>query len=96
MYPELPTAICLEIAGVYLKADEPEKALEWVHKITSEDKYRLHEKYELLLAIYQKLGDVDKSTEVAWILFRRNRTENSLSQLLDIIGSDQKKQSSAR
>lgn len=90
MYPSLPTAICLDIAGVYLKAGDPKKALEWINKIPHEDEYMIYEKYELLLAIYQKLGDVEKSTEVAWILFRRNRTEKSLSQLLDVIGPDKR------
>jgi hypothetical protein len=43
-----------------------------------------------LLEVYRRLGEQKKQTEVAWRIFRRSRCEESLHELLAVIGPDRR------
>jgi len=90
--PDMPVASCLDIAKVYLDTGDAQMALAWVEKIPTDNHYRDYEKDQLLLPIYEKLGDQEKRAEVAWKIFQGHRTDDHFSQLLEIIGEKQREQ----
>ncbi len=80
--------IFLQIAEVYLEAGEPEEALEWLQRTQprwDEDTYD-----SLLYRAYEQLGEREKLAEVAWRMFTRNRSLDTLEALLRAIGEDQR------
>jgi len=87
-WPELTTPAFLDIARVYLEAGDAETALSWTKRVPEEEMFRAYERDNLLMEIYEKRGDKDKLAEVAWRIFRRHRSESTLSALLNIIGED--------
>lgn len=86
----LSTAACVDIARVYLECGLVETALSWLEKVKDES-YLLPERDSLLLEIYGRLGDISRQADAAWRMFRRSRSESSLSQLLGVIGHDKRK-----
>ena len=88
--PETSVAACLDIAKVYLSARNPQKALDWLEKISDKETFRINDKNLLLLAIYKKLRNPEKMAETAWRIFHGNRSEENFAQLLSIIGKDQR------
>lgn len=91
-WPELSTASRIEIADVYLQSGQPEAALKWLDSIPVEDHYKDDERDSLLMDVCDALGDKNRLKETAWRIFRRHRSEETLSQLLSVLGEDQRKQ----
>jgi hypothetical protein len=86
----LSAAACVDIARVYLDSGDAETALSWIHRVTTEETSQPHERDQLLLDIYGKLGNTDKQTEVSWRIFRYHRSADTLADLLAVIGQDQR------
>lgn len=89
--PELSTAAQIDIARVYLESGDPKTALSWLERVQDES-FRSSDRDDLLLIVYQKLGDADKAAEVAWRIFRNYRSKESLKNLLSIIGDSKREQ----
>jgi len=80
--------VFLQIAEVYLEAREPEEALEWLRRTQPRwDEYAYD---SLLYRAYEQLGEQEKLAEVAWRMFTRNRSLDTLEDLLRAIGEDQR------
>lgn len=77
---------CVDIAKVYLSADEAAVALGWLEKIPADDMSRDGERDELLENIFAALGEREKQTEVVWRIFRRYRSTTTLEALLALVG----------
>ena len=89
LWPELSTAACIDIAQVYLEAEDAQTALSWLEKIPEGAGFKTQERDELLLTIYKTLGNQEQLQEVAWRVFRRYRSKNTLATLLDALDEDQ-------
>lgn len=87
---KLSNAACVDIAQVYLESGDPRTALSWLEKIPPDETYQAHERDRLLLAIHTQLGEIRKQTDVAWRIFRRHRSRDSLEELLSVIGDEQR------
>jgi uncharacterized protein DUF6880 len=84
------TAACVDIARVYLESGDAETALSWLDLVPVDETFQAHERDQLLLQIYDLLGNREKQAEVAWRIFRRLRCGDSLHALLTVIGQDKK------
>lgn len=80
---------CTEIAEVYLQCGEPQKALSWMNQIEKNEHFWVEKRNLLLLNIYGELGDTESQTKIAWDIFKSNRTKETFTQLLNIIGYDE-------
>ena len=89
---KLSTAACVDIARVYLESSDALTALSWLERIPEKDTFQADERDKLLLEIHGRLGNLGKQAEVAWRIFRRHRSADSLAELLAVIGEDQKEQ----
>ena len=89
-WPDLSSKTCLDIAEVYLEAQEPEKALDWIKKVPPEMALEDYKRDKLLLDIYRKTNNQEKLAEVAWRIFRQHKDVDNLEELLSIIGEDQR------
>lgn len=87
---KLSTAACVDIARVYLESGSARTALSWLEKISADDTFQAHERDRLLLEILGQLGEARKQSEVAWRIFRRHRSKDSLEALLSVIGAEQR------
>ncbi|MGY4706511.1 DUF6880 family protein [Candidatus Bipolaricaulota sp. J31] len=86
-----PPRILLYIAEAYLEADEPEGALEWVERLPSAlEPWVEDDRDDLLYRIYERLGKREELAKVAWRIFRRHRSKDSLEKLLHAVGEDQR------
>ena len=90
LFSELTPAACIDIAQIYLETEDAQTALSWLEKIPEGTGFKIEEKDALLLAIYKKLDNPEKLAEVAWRIFRRYRSQNTLAMLLDAIGEAQR------
>lgn len=88
--PDLGTAACLDIGEAYLRAGEPEQALVWFNKTPGDAAFMFDRRYELLLEVHLALGQRDEASEIARLRFRHDRHGGTLSDLLDLIGEDQR------
>jgi len=86
------TAAFLDIATVYLENNEPRIALEWINRISKYETFMDQERRNLLQQIYGQLGDSRKEEEIAWLSFRKQRTLQTLENLLNIIGEEKREQ----
>lgn len=86
----LSTAACVDIARVYLESGDAQTALVWLEKVPRSESYMTEERDALLLAALEHLGDRSGMAEIAWRIFRRQRSLSSLERLLAIIGFEQK------
>lgn len=84
------TPALLDIAEVYLESGEAGTALVWLERIPAEEDFRVEERDALLLEVHGHLGNTEQQAEVAWRIFRRNRSLRTLEQLLTIIGIQQR------
>jgi len=83
-------AACVDIARVHLEAGDAKATLSWLQRVPLEERFQEHDRDQLLLKIYDRIGDKDKQAEVAWRIFRRHRSAQTLSELLAVIGHDQR------
>ena len=85
---ELSTAACVDIARVYLESGDARTALSWLEKISPDETFQDGERDRLLVTILGQIGDKRRQEEVAWRIFRRYRSKDSLEDLLSLIGGD--------
>lgn len=76
-----------DIAEVYFLAGELQPALSWAERI-SDKSINVFNSDQLLTSIYKKLGNHEKVSEIAWRVFHRNRSKESLDSLIEVIGED--------
>jgi len=88
--PDLGIATCLDIGEVYLQSGEPEQALEWFNRAPGDSAFMLDRRYDLLLDAHLALGSDDEASRIARLRFHHNRQDETLSELLDLIGEDQR------
>ncbi|RLE29983.1 hypothetical protein DRJ54_03640 [Candidatus Acetothermia bacterium] len=86
-HPPAP-GVHLQIAQVYLETGEPEEALEGLQR--AQPRWDENEYDSLLYRAYEQLGEQEKLAEVAWRMFTRNRSLDTLESLLRVIGEDQR------
>ncbi len=89
-WPAGSTAAYLDIAGVYLEADDPKSAQLWLEKVSDTEEYMGCERRKLALVVYRRIGNQQRVNEIAWEIFRNYRDKASFLQLLDVIGTDKK------
>ena len=81
---------CIDIGRVYLESGFPQKALEWINRISSYETFMDRERREILQEIYGQLGDSQKEAELAWLSFRKSRNLHTLEKLLKVIGEEKR------
>lgn len=85
-----PDLDSMDIAAIYLESGDPETARAWMEKV-SEEQGRLGVDGEYLrFKIAAALGDRETQAILAYRMFRRHRTEESLTTLLTVIGQEAK------
>ena len=89
-WPTLGTAACVDIAAVYLESGDPATALSWLERIPESETFQEDERDQLLLAVHGRLGNRQQQEAVAWRIFRRYRSEDTLGTLLSVIGEEQR------
>ncbi|WP_342347859.1 DUF6880 family protein [uncultured Nitrospira sp.] len=82
------TSACADIARVYLESGDAETALLWLERVPAQETFQIDERDQLLLQIYDLLGNREKQANVAWRIFRRLRCSDSLHALLAVIGQE--------
>jgi len=90
LWPELYAVTCMEIAQVYLETGDAQSALSWMEKSPPADQFRENERDQLLLGIYETLGDRQNMADTAWLIFLRQRSGSNLEMLLEIIGESER------
>jgi len=88
-WPELSTSAHVDIAQVYLETGDSTTALACLESVQDES-FRSADRDNLLLAVYRRLGDTDRATEVAWRIFRAYRSKDTLETLLSVIGDSER------
>lgn len=91
-WPELGTAACIDVAGVYFQSGNAQTALAWLEKIPLDERFEAGKRDELLLAVYQNLGDMKAAADTAWRIFKRFRHEETFEQLLKVVGAEKRQQ----
>ena len=84
------SAAFIDVARVHLECGNVETALSWIQQVPAEERFHEHDRDQLLLEIYSRTGDKEKQSRVAWRIFRRKRSSRALSDLLTVIGSNQR------
>ena len=87
---KLSTAANTDIARAYLVSGDARTALSWLERIPGDDHFGADKRDMLLLDIYGQLGETEKRAAVAWRVFRRYRSLESLEELLTVIGAAQR------
>lgn len=89
-WTKINSAACVDIARAYFEAGDARTALSWLERIPAEDVFKARESDKLLAEVYEKLGDQDKLSEIAWRIFRSGRSKDALASLLEVIGEDER------
>lgn len=84
--PQIHTAQCIDIAEVYLESGDATTALEWLNRLSPDERFEAYRRDEILLAACQKLGRKEDAVKVAWRIFRRCRLDTTFQQLVNVIG----------
>jgi hypothetical protein len=87
--PEPSAGVCMDIAEVYVEADDPKAALHWMERVPESNKFQAVKQDSLLLTIYEQLGDREGMTKVAWRIFLNHRSATNLKILLNTIGESE-------
>lgn len=87
---KLSTAACVDIAQVYQESGDARTALAWLERIPEDETFQADERDRLLLDVYGQLGETEKQASVSWRIFKRFRSKESLQELLDVIGNEQR------
>jgi hypothetical protein len=88
--PELVAFDILAIADVYLDAGDAQTAVGWLQRSDVEYLHLRDQRDRLLLAAYTALGDSTRGAEIAWARFHRSRSQQTLDELLALIGEDER------
>lgn len=87
-WDELPSAVIIDIARVYLESGDVDTAHTWIKKIPEGEYYKAGERDQLLMEIYKVQGNIKKFTDLIYKKFRSHRSRVTLQELLDVIGHD--------
>ncbi|MEA1871110.1 MAG: hypothetical protein U9N00_02820 [Candidatus Bipolaricaulota bacterium] len=87
--PDPSAGVCMDIAEVYVEADDPKVALHWMERIPESNKFQAIKQDSLLFTIYKQLGDREGMTKVAWRIFLNHRSADNLQTLLSTIGESE-------
>jgi len=94
--PAMGEQTCLSIGEVYLDCGDPATAISWLERAPSESQATWFtpssKRDPLLLRAYQALDLTDKAAEVAWRMFRKSRSADSLDTLLGVIGEEKRRE----
>jgi hypothetical protein len=85
-------AAIIDVARVYLECGDVEKAHEWLKTIPDADTVHKYDRDQLLVDIYQKLGDREKLTDLLYQKFRSYFSTETLQALLDLIGLEKREE----
>lgn len=85
-WPDVHGSACLDIARLYLDSGDPEMALSWIERFPPHEFHRGRERDELLLSVFERLGDREGVEKTAWKIFRRERSSGALNKLMLVIG----------
>jgi len=88
--PETGVAACMEIASAWLAAGEPATALAWLDRIAPDAAFLSWKRGALLRAVHQSLGNRDEVERLVWQRFRAARSQQTLNELLGVIGVEQR------
>ena len=88
--PDLGVAACLDIAQAYASAGKPEVALEWLNRVDPDASFMSYEREQLLMEVLKDLGRGDELEKLVRYRFQQSRNESSLSDLLEVVGEDQR------
>lgn len=85
---------CLNIAQVYLDNGETAQAQNWTERadleFPSEHNFHSTDYQTTRREIYRQLGDKEGEERLAWEIFRSNRSDDSLDELLQTLGEEQR------
>jgi Family of unknown function (DUF6880) len=87
---KLSTGAFIDIARVYLECGDVQTAYSWIGKIPENDRFLASERDQLLLEIYRQQNNNEKLIELLYHKFKSHHSENTLQDLLDVIGLDKK------
>jgi len=90
IHPEASSTIQLQIARAYLTCGNPETALDKISVIHDLPDHWQNNKDDLLFKIQAALGNAAAQAEIAWRIFHRSKSEESLTRLLQVIGAGQR------
>ncbi len=81
----------VDIAAAYLKSGQPGNAIDWLQRFDDAVwKHQDDDRDRLLLAAYIALDDRPSATEVAWRRFHSFRDQETLDELIRLIGEEQR------
>lgn len=86
----LTAADHIDIGEAHLEAGDAEKALEWLRKSTGRNSFEESRREALLMTALERVGDAAGATELAWMRFRRHRSDHTLADLLALIGEGER------
>ena len=86
----ISTAACVDIAEVHFDAGDAGLALSWLERIPVDEAFQADERDALLLRVHGQLGDLEQQAEVAWRMFRRERSVASIDRLVAVLGEDRR------
>jgi hypothetical protein len=85
---------CLDIAQVYLENGDATRAQAWAERANlefpSQIGFRHYDYQTIRREIYCQLGDSEGEERMAWEIFRSNRSVESLAELLQTLGEEQR------
>lgn len=85
-YPKPVPAFMADIAEQYLKADDPETALNRLDRTKGHEDHQIDRIRKLRLQIQKCLGNQEACENLAWTIFINSRQQSNLNQLLDVVG----------
>lgn len=74
-----------DIAKVYLKADNPETALQKLNNISSDDHFKSYETEQIRIEINKALGNTDEVAEILRLRFQKSPTTKTLGELSELL-----------
>lgn len=80
----------VDIAQVYFDSGNAAEALSWLKQLSPSKQPASDSQDTLLLKIYEKLNNHEASADIAWRMFRQDRTIDSLTTLIAVIGEDRR------
>jgi len=85
---ELSVASIIDIARLHTDRGDFDNALTWIERVPLDKYFMAHDRDSLLITIYQGQNDQKKLIETVWRVFRRERSIDSLEQLLQAVGQE--------
>lgn len=89
-WPDVHGSACLDIARLCLDSGDPETALSWIDRFPPHEFHKARERDQLLVLVFERMGDREGVEKIAWRLFRRERSAGALDELLLVIGESER------